>query len=135
MRLLALLPVAALVACTPASDDPAEGGFFNGIAGLAGGGYEARVTEREQGVATAQGQQAALSAELASLQGQHAALKDQIIAQRAALRAEGVRLTPETETRIQAALTSSPSGSNPAALQQAIADARRLSEQLAGLAG
>ena len=29
----------ALAACAPASGDPAEGGFFGGVAGVAGGGY------------------------------------------------------------------------------------------------
>ena len=39
-RLLAVLLVAGCVQ----SDDPAEGGFYSGISGLAGGGYEGRIT-------------------------------------------------------------------------------------------
>ncbi len=131
---LAALALASLGACAPVSDDPAQGGFFNGVAGLAGGGYEARVGEREQAVVGAQADQAALTAELAALQGEHAALKNRIVQQRAALRAAGVRLTPETEGRIQAAVAAQP-GDRVADLERAIAEARTLSEQLAGLAG
>lgn len=135
---LALPASALLLAACVQSDDPAQGGFASGIAGIAGGGYDARIAEREAGVAASQARSAELSAELATLTAEHEALKDRIIAQRAALRAQGVRLTPEAETRIQAVLTSEPSARDPAArsaaLSRAIADARALSEQLAGLA-
>jgi hypothetical protein len=132
MRRLAL--ALACVGCAPVSDDPAEGGFFNGVAGLAGGGYEARVGEREQAVASAEAQGAALTAELDALQGEHAALKTRIVQQRAALRAARVRLTPATEGRIQAVVAAQPAN-RVADLERAIADARTLSGQLAGLAG
>ncbi len=124
--------VAVLVAGCD-SPDPAEGGFFNGVAGIAGGGYDARVAEREQGVAEARATNAALTAELAALQGEHARLKRQIVAQRAAIRAEGGRLTPASEARIQTALTSKPGDA--AGLRKAIADARALSAELARLSG
>jgi hypothetical protein len=126
--------LACLAGCAPISDDPAEGGFYSGVAGLAGGGYAARVDEREQAVAAAETEGAALSAELAALQGEHAALKSRVIQQRAALRAAGVRLTPETEGRIQAVVAARPAD-RVADLERAIAEARTLSEQLAGLAG
>jgi hypothetical protein len=132
------LPCALLLAACVQSDDPAEGGFYSGVAGIAGGGYDARVAEREAGVAASQARQAELSAELASLTGQHEALKDQIIAQRSQLRSQGVRLAPEAETRIQAVLLSDPAATDPAErreqLLRAISDARVLSEQLATLA-
>jgi septal ring factor EnvC (AmiA/AmiB activator) len=133
----ATLSAALLLAACTRSDDPADGGFYSGVAGIAGGGYDARIAEREAGVAASQARGAELSAELAALTGEHERLKDQIIAQRAELRAQGVRLSPETETRIQTVLTAEPSASDPAArsvaLSRAIADARRLSEQLAAL--
>jgi hypothetical protein len=132
--------VAALCLATAAcamSDDPAEGGFFNGIAGLAGGGYQGRVVEREAAVASSQARGAELAAELAALQGEHRALKDRLAAQRARLRAQGLRLTPQAELHLEAALATEPNAADPvaraAALQRAIADARTLSEQLAEL--
>jgi hypothetical protein len=134
----AALPCALLLAACVLSDDPAEGGFYIGVAGIAGGGYDARVAERVAGVAASQARQAELSAELAGLTGQHEALKDQIIAQRSQLRSQGVRLAPEAETRIQAVLLSDPAATDPAErreqLLRAISDARVLSEQLATLA-
>jgi hypothetical protein len=130
------LLILTLGACVD-SADPAAGGLSNAVVGLAGGGYDERIDERESGVAVAQAQGEALDAQLAALQGQHLALKDRIIQQRAALRAGGVRLSPDSEGKIQTVLLSSPSQSDPnvraAALQRAIADARALSEQLAAL--
>lgn len=135
-RLLAPAALLALAGCA-VSDDPAAGGFYSGVAGIAGGGYEARVAEREAGVAAAQREGAALSAELARLTGEHEALKDRLVLQRAALRSEGVRLTPASEARLQAAIASEPGGADPAAraaaLSAAIADARALSDELAEL--
>jgi hypothetical protein len=138
MRRLVLLPFLLVLAGCVQSADPAEGGFFSGIAGLAGGGYEARITEREGEVADARARQAALTAELAALEAEHGDLKARIARQRAALRTRGVALPPETEARVEATLATEPRGRDPAAralaLQQAIGDARRLSEQLAMLA-
>jgi hypothetical protein len=138
MRFFLAIALAALPGCAP-SDDPAEGGFYSGIAGLAGGGYDARIAEREAGVSAAEARGEVLSAELAALQGEHARLKSQIIQQRADLRAQGVRLSPDAERRIQAVLAEQPAATDPSAraavLQRAIADARQLSEQLAALSG
>ena len=135
---VASLPCALLLAACVQSDNPADGGFVSGVAGIAGGGYDARVAEREAGVAASQARQAELSAELAGLTRQHEALKDQIIAQRSRLRSQGVRLAPEAETRIQAVLLADPTATDPATrrdqLLRAISDARVLSEQLATLA-
>jgi septal ring factor EnvC (AmiA/AmiB activator) len=126
-----------VVAGCAAGGDPAQGGFVSGVAGLAGGGYQARIDEREAAVAGSEQRRAELAAELAGLEAEHRALQDQIARQRAALSAEGA-LTPEADARIQAALGADPDPRDPearaAALRQAIADARRLSEQLAALA-
>jgi hypothetical protein len=135
MRCATVLVCVVLAGCAT-SDDPAEGGFFNGVAGLAGGGYEARIAEREQGLAAAQGRQQALAVELSGLEREHAALSNQIIRQQAALRARGVGLPLGTDQAIQAA-AAEPVGADPAAraasLRRAIADSRRLSAQLAML--
>jgi hypothetical protein len=133
---LAVLATAGLAGCA-VSDDPAAGGFVSGVAGVAGGGYDARSAEREAGLATTQAEGAALEAELAALESEHAALKDQLIRQRADLGAAGIRLTPASERAFQDAIAAEPAQADPAAraaaLQRAIADGRRLSEQLAAL--
>ena len=125
-----------LAACT-VSDNPADGGFVSGVAGVAGGGYDARIDEREQDLATVEAEGAALTAELARLEREHETLKDQLIRQRADLRGQGVQLTPASEAAFQMAILNEPAEADPAAraasLQQAIADARRLSEELASL--
>lgn len=134
----ALSAVLGLAACA-ASDDPAEGGFFNGVAGLAGGGYQARITEREQAVAAAQTQGAALSVDLARLEAKHAALQRQLVAQEAALRARGIGVPPGTDARIRQASATAPASADAdarvASLQRSIADMQALSAQLAAVAG
>jgi hypothetical protein len=136
MRGAMVLVWVALAGCAT-SDGPAEGGF-NGVAGLAGGGYEARIAEREQALTAAQGRQQALAFELAGLEREHTALGNQIVAQRAALRARGVGLSPATEQAVLAA-TAEPRAADPAAraasLRRAIADSRRLSVQLSMFGG
>jgi len=135
-RVLGALAAAGLAGCS-VSDDPAAGGFVSGVAGVAGGGYDARIDAREAGLATTEAEGAALTAELASLERQHAAIKDQLIRQRAELSAAGVRLTPDSERAFRTAIAAEPAQADPAAraaaLQRAIADGRRLSEQLAAL--
>ena len=126
-----------LAGCTPSSD-PAAGGFVNAMAGVAGGGYEARIDEREAGVAAAEARGEALAAELTRLQAEHRQLQLQLARQRAALVSSGVGLDASTEARLDRALAALPAPAEPearaAALQRAIADARVLSEQLATLA-
>jgi hypothetical protein len=126
----------ALAACAPSSD-PAAGGFANAVAGLAGGGYEARVAERQAGVDAAEARGEALSAELARLEAEHRQIVAELARRRASLAAAGTRLDPETAVRVDAALAGPPPAADPqaraAALQRAIADARLLSEQLATL--
>jgi chromosome segregation ATPase len=136
-RCAACFLLLAVAGCAD-SGDPAQGGFISGVAGLAGGGYQSRIDERETAVATSEARQADLEAELAGLEAEHRGLQAQIAQQRAALRASGTRLSPETEARVEAVLSNNPDPRDPtvraAALRQAIADARTLSDQLAALA-
>ena len=74
----------AMTACA-ASPDPAEGGFFNGISGLAGGGYEQRIEERETSLASANQQQSALQARAAELAAQQAEVDRQLASARSRL--------------------------------------------------
>jgi hypothetical protein len=136
--MLARILTVLLVAGCVQSDDPAEGGFYSGVAGLAGGGYEGRIAEREAAVAAAQSRQIALASELAGLEREHRALQARLGAQRSALRSEGVAIPPATELRLDAALagpTETDPAARAAALERAIGDARQLSDQLADLSG
>ena len=136
MQLIKTLPLLCLMACAD-SADPADGGFFNGVAGLSSGTYDARINERETALASAQQRNVALNAEIASLQGQLDAAKAQLARERALLRAQGKSLPAATENKVNAALTRVPAGSTPAqqaaSLRQAIADARNLSYTLSQL--
>ena len=138
MRLLKALPLLVVMACVDSSD-PADGGFFNGVAGVSNGTYDARINERETALAAAQNRNAALNAEIASLQGQLDAAKAQLARERSRLRAQGASLPTGTENKVNAALTRVPAGSTPeeqaASLRQAIADARELSEALSKMSG
>lgn len=137
MRLVFLIPLTVLYGCD--SSDPADGGFFNGVAGLSSGTYEARIDEREAQVAEAQRRNAELNAEIARLQGDLDSAKAALAKERARLRAQGRPLSAETDAKVTAALTATPSGATPQeqalALRQAIADARRLAESLASASG
>ncbi len=127
-----------LLAGCDVSEDPSQGGLVSGVAGLAGGGYEARIDEREGAVAASQARQAELAAELAGLEAEHRALQSRISQQRELLKSAGAPIPPATEARVDVALRTNPDARDPearaAALRQAIADARQLSEQLAALA-
>lgn len=125
--------MALLLSACVSSQDPADGGFFNGVNGLAGGGYQARVDEREENLANAQARNAELTGQLAALRGQHSNLKSEIVQKRAALRAKGVKLTAASERDVQEVISANPQSA--AALRRAIADARALSAELTRLSG
>ena len=129
-----LLLIATLVttAGCVTSEDPADGGFYNGIAGATDGTYDARVAEREKEVSDAETRNAELTNQLAALRAEHNSVKNELIQKRSKLRASGVKLSANSEKQIQAALQSSPQ--KVASLSKAIADARKLSEQLSALA-
>ena len=141
MRLSApLICGAFLLAGCVTSEDPSEGGFFNGVSGITSGTYDQRVEEREAGVADATArnealaaEQARLSAQIQSAEGELARLKLRILNQKTALGATDAR----TEARVQAVLNAKPSGQTQAdqlaALQKTIADAKALSADLAKL--
>jgi len=127
-----LVTALALAACAT-SDDPADGGFFNGVNGIASGKYQARVDEQQQGLAKDQARNTKLSGQLAALRGQHSSVKSEIVQKRAALRAKGVKLTAASEREVQKVISLNPQSA--AALRRAIADARALSAELTRLSG
>lgn len=143
------LIVLAAGACDGA--DPAEGGFFKGLSGMASGCYEQRVEEREEQAAAARARQEALQAELRELEAksaeaeteleglrtQHAGLKRLIVKLRSQLAAEDVDLGETERERVKAAIVSDPQGETEAerieALRKAVSGARALVEELAKL--
>jgi septal ring factor EnvC (AmiA/AmiB activator) len=122
--------LALLLGCVT-SENPADGGFFNGIAGATGGGYDARVAEREKQVASEKARNADLSQQLVALRADHNTVKHQLIQKRAKLKAAGIKLSASSENEIQSALRSSPQKIE--SLRKAIANARQLSAQLTAL--
>jgi hypothetical protein len=77
------------------SQDPADGGFVSGVAGLAGGGYDRRIAERE---AAHQGEVEAgerLRAEAQALEKERAALKGELTRVQVRLAEQNRRIAAE----------------------------------------
>ncbi len=137
---------AATAACTPRGnlDDPAYGGFFNGIENIADGTYDQRIATREQKVLALQARQQRLLAERNSLQRQIgnqqnalARLKHDLVVTKVRI-GEG-NIDGATLVQINQAITTEPGGATDqerlANLQKTIADTRRLAESLTALTG
>lgn len=142
LQVAALCALGATAGCMSDSDDPAEGGFFNGVRGIASGGYEARVTEREQAVAAAQTRNQALGQEQAELAAQIEATKRNLAQARLTLlsqRDANSNLDSGTRARVDAVLRAQPGGSTDAEqlsdLQRILAETRALSRDLSQLSG
>lgn len=147
LRFLCLAPALLLIAaCAQRGDldDPAYGGFFNGIGNITDGTYDARIATREARVAALRARQERLMAERTALSrqiGAHqnalARLKHEIVVSK--VRIGSSNIDPETMRRIDTTLATQPTGQTDAerlaSLQKTIADTRKLAEQLAKLAG
>ncbi|WP_069299852.1 hypothetical protein [Neptunicoccus sediminis] len=136
MRVDNLLTITAsvlILAGCVTSEDPGDGGFFNGVAGASYGTYERRVASRQAAVDSAQAENARLAGELARLRMEHSRAKSDLIAARANAQTAGVRLSATQEGQVAAALRADPARVE--SLSKAIADARRLTESIKGLAG
>lgn len=134
MKWTIFLSCVGLTACET-STDPADGGFFNGVSGITTGSYQAQIDADEAQVAASRTRNANLAAQIQSSESELARLKVTIVNQRNALgNTDGA-----TSDRINAVLVSKPTGNTDAArlaaLQQSIADARALSQDLAKLSG
>lgn len=141
-RLAVACALAAVSGCVATSDDPAEGGFFNGVRGISSGSYDGRVAERQQAVAAAEVRNAALSAEQGALAAQIDATKQSLAQARFELlrqRDANPNLASDTRARVDAVLRARPGGATDAeqleSLQRLLAETRALSQDLAGLAG
>ena len=135
MRWTAVLACAGLSACMTTSTDPADGGFFNGVSGITTGTYQAQIDADEARIEESRARNASLAAQIQSSESELARLKVQIVNQRNALG----NTDRAVSNRINKVLVSNPTGSTDAArlaaLQQSIADARALSQDLAKLSG
>ncbi len=134
MMRFAALPCLVLAACQTTTD-PADGGFFAGVSGIATGAYDDRIAAAEGDVASAQARNDALAAQIRTSETELAQLKLKILQQRDAIGGGDAA----TAARIDRVLNDAPGGATPdarlAALQKSIADARALSADLAKLSG
>ena len=101
--LLCICLPASLTGCAT-SDDPHAGGFVSGVVGLAGGGYQRRIDEREgvyQGEMDAQqrlkAQARALEEERAQVKGDLARAQTRLASQERKIAAERTRLNAERQ--------------------------------------
>ncbi len=128
------LPCFLLAACQTTTD-PADGGFFAGVSGIATGAYDDRIEAAEGDVATAQARNDALAAQIRSSESELAQLKLKILQQRDAIGGGD----PATAARIDRVLNAKPQGTTAEAqlqaLQRSISEARALSADLARLSG
>ena len=135
---LAFALVGSVAACAT-SDDPADGGFINGVSALNTGAYDARIAEREAAIDVETATQAELQAELARLSGNYDTLKLQILDLRKKATDAGASLTPLQQDRVNTTLIANPGGTTEAEkienLRRAIADARSLANELSALSG
>jgi len=90
----AALLAAALSGCATSSD-PAEGGFINGVVGIAGGGYDRRVAEREDAYRKEVDTQTALQAEARRLERERAEVRGQLTQAEGRLAAQQRRIAAE----------------------------------------
>ena len=84
------------------SPDPHEGGFVSGVVGIAGGGYERRIDEREASHREALDAQARLNAEARVLEQERAAVRSDLTRAQSRLAAQEQRIARE-RARLRAA--------------------------------
>jgi ribosomal protein L29 len=143
--ILSLSALTIAVACTPRGnpDDPAYGGFFNGIENIQDGTYDARIASREQVAAALEARKIRLMAERNSLARQMASnentlaeLKRQVVVLK--IQIGEANLDPAVLGQIQTAVNARPVGATDAerlaSLRRTIADTRKLAESLSQLA-
>ncbi len=125
-----------LTACQTSSN-PADGGFINGVSGLASGTYQQRIDNKQTAVAAGQARTAELQAELAAVTKQWSGWKLKLINTRSQLSNSGVVIPASLQARLNETLATTPGGNSDearlASLQAAIAQARALAAELESL--
>ena len=92
----------ALLSGCATSPDPQDGGFISGVVGIAGGGYERRLDEREATHQGALDAQARLNAEARALEQERDAVRSDLNRAQSRLAAQEQRIARE-RARLQAA--------------------------------
>lgn len=105
MKWIAMTACVVLMACET-STDPADGGFFNGVAGITSGNYQSQIDEDEADVAAARVRNSGLADQISSSESKLARLKITILNQRNALG----HTDSATSDRINRVLASDPGG-------------------------
>ncbi|SMP34787.1 hypothetical protein [Shimia sagamensis] len=129
---LTTLPVCLLSACVT-SDDPADGGFVSGVAGITSGSYQARVDSLEAQATAEQARNADLSRQInaaeADLSYQQSKLKTQLATTQGVSR----QMSTKVNRVISYASPAQNSDAKLSDLQRTIAEAKSLSLELAQL--
>lgn len=99
------------------SPDPHQGGFVNGLVGLAGGGYERRIEDREQTYRAELTAQDQLQAQARQLERERAAVRSELDQASQRMRALEARI--QRERRLLAAQRSEAARANRVKLDQA----------------
>lgn len=126
-----------LAACT-ISDDPADGGFASGVAGLSSGTYQDRVDQKQATADAETARQADLQAQLGALQGEYQRARLELAQARSRVAASGAAIPAGVDREVTAALRApDPGGATDSErlsrLRDAIAKARSLSAELADI--
>mgnify|MGYP001812999295 CR=1 FL=1 len=124
----------ALSACQTTTD-PADGGFFAGVAGITSGAYDSRLAAAEADVEARRIEQRQLQDRIAAAEAELASLKLRIANQRASLRTSPPELTRSIDSVLLAPDPEGDGAERLRALRKAISDARALSADLVRLAG
>ena len=140
-RITALVLLLALGACAE-DPDPADGGFFSGVSGIASGSYAARTEAEVQATEEARARNEALRAEQSSLAAQISATEAELAQAKLVLlrqRDANPNMDAATRSRVNSVLLAEPSAGSDAArlaeLQEILSETRALSSDLAQLAG
>jgi|GEM_PF-2303470 len=139
MRRTLIIAAGFLTASCATSDDPAHGGFANGLKGVSSGSYQARMDAHETELARARSRTEALEQERLALEGDLADLKQKLAKQTASIQSSGQAIPQSMQMRIkaleQAPIAVGTTDEKVAQLKKSIKDAAELSKLLAEMSG
>lgn len=126
------LVLGLLSACT-VSDDPADGGFVSGVAGITSGSYQARVDTLEQQAATEQARNAELARQIKAAETDLSYQQTKLKTQLATTQGVSPEMTRQVDRVVAYSSTAQNSDAKLSELQRTIAEAKSLSIELAKL--